>query len=147
MSKPNPDRGRYVELVRCMATDTMLGKGPTPHAFVNNLRLIATAMEEILQDADCPPDRYFLDKVPDYWAKAQRREPSRGIDMSEHPEHRCQKCKMLNPLWFAPNDLWNRVHSVYPEFNILCPTCFMNCARSLPVPLDVVWEVKPEEVV
>lgn len=39
---------RYVQLVAGMATDAMLGRGPTPRAFVNNLRLIADQMEDLL---------------------------------------------------------------------------------------------------
>ena len=39
---------KYVQLVAGMATDMMLGMGPTPEAFVNNLRLIADQMEDLL---------------------------------------------------------------------------------------------------
>lgn len=39
---------QYVRLVHSMATDALLGRGPTPEAFVGNLKLIARHMEELL---------------------------------------------------------------------------------------------------
>ena len=60
------DWEKHIKLVASMASDAMLGRGPTPKAFISNLRLIATLMEEVLQSADSP-NRYFLDKVPDWF--------------------------------------------------------------------------------
>lgn len=60
--------------------------------------------------------------------------------MSRHPEDYCQKCGHWNPVWFAPNELWNKFRG---EYNILCPNCFARLCWD--GGLNVVWEMKPEE--
>lgn len=39
-----------------------------------------------------------------------------------HPEAACQRCGRPNPVWSAPNDLWNAVMG--DESGIVCPSCF-----------------------
>lgn len=43
------------------------------------------------------------------------------VEQEAHPEDFCKKCRKENPVWFAPNELWNKYHG---EFSILCPNCF-----------------------
>jgi len=52
-----------------------------------------------------------------------------------HPEDFCQKCHCKNPIWFAPNELWNNNHG---KFNILCPSCFAtSCKEGFVFKLDM----------
>jgi hypothetical protein len=39
---------KHVQLVASMATDTLLGKGPSTRGFIANLRMIADSMEKLL---------------------------------------------------------------------------------------------------
>lgn len=54
-------------------------------------------------------------------------EPKEGAPPPLAPESMCERCKGPNVVWFAPNDLWNRVA---PELGILCPICFIREAES-----------------
>jgi hypothetical protein len=60
--------------------------------------------------------------------------------MSDHPEDWCQRCARPNPIWYAPNDLWNKY--ARGEFNILCPCCFIELAKK--AGFDPVWVLKTE---
>lgn len=49
----------------------------------------------------------------------------------------CQVCDGINPVWFAPNELWNKVMR-YPDgreesekINFICPNCFIQEAIKL----------------
>lgn len=59
-----------------------------------------------------------------------------------HPESICDACGGPNVVWFAPNDLWNRV--VGSPNGILCPTCFIRAAERCGV--EAVWRVDPDGV-
>jgi hypothetical protein len=53
---------------------------------------------------------------------ARETRPLRGVDMKPWPESQCQRCLGPNPVWHAPNELWNDVMG--SEAGIVCPTCF-----------------------
>lgn len=43
----------------------------------------------------------------------------------------CQICEMGYPVWYAPNDLWNKVvrdSEGNEQYHFLCPTCFAGLA-------------------
>lgn len=40
----------------------------------------------------------------------------------------CQDCGTKNPVWFAPNELWNKV--MENKQMIVCPNCFINRAEA-----------------
>lgn len=48
-----------------------------------------------------------------------------------HPEDFCQLCGGRNPVWFAPNELWNKVNG--SREGILCPVCFQEKAGQLAI--------------
>lgn len=51
--------------------------------------------------------------------------------MKDPRELLCMICDHEYPVWFAPNDLWNRVvrrPDGSDEWPFLCPTCFANLA-------------------
>ena len=62
--------------------------------------------------------------------------------MSEHPEATCQRCGRPNPVWFAPNDLWNAVMG--DERGIVCPSCFAAQAEDQGDVGSVIWRFAPE---
>jgi hypothetical protein len=62
--------------------------------------------------------------------------------VSAHPEATCERCGGPNVVWFAPNDLWNRV--VGSPNGILCPTCFIRAAEASGV--EAVWRVTPDDM-
>lgn len=41
----------------------------------------------------------------------------------------CQVCGRANPVWFAPNDLWNSVVPPDERYLVLCPICFTERAE------------------
>lgn len=43
-----------------------------------------------------------------------------------HPEAICDDCHNFNTVWYADNDLWNKV--MPDDGGILCPQCFANRA-------------------
>lgn len=47
--------------------------------------------------------------------------------ISPHPEDTCQQCGNRNPTWYAPYELWNKVHG--SPNGILCPCCFQTEAE------------------
>lgn len=56
-----------------------------------------------------------------------------------HPEAICERCGGPNVVWFAPNDLWNRVIGS-PE-GIVCPRCFVLAAEAKGI--DEIWSLAP----
>lgn len=52
----------------------------------------------------------------------------------------CQICGGQNPVWFAPNELWNQV--IADRWHFTCPNCFIWEAERQGVAL--VWRVTPE---
>lgn len=56
----------------------------------------------------------------------------------------CQNCGQPNPIWFAPNEVWNRIvggpDATDDPGGVLCPCCFMAKGDDG----IVVWEVRPE---
>lgn len=60
---------------------------------------------------------------------------------SGHPEDFCHYCGRRNPIWFAPNELWNSVMRHGGKEPIICPTCF--AIRAAP---EKVWilQLEPE---
>lgn len=58
-----------------------------------------------------------------------------------HPEALCMDCGGENVVWFAPNDLWNRVMG--SPNGIVCPNCFIKRAER--AGLDrAAWRLEPE---
>jgi len=49
--------------------------------------------------------------------------------MHSHPEAKCQECNGKNPIWYAENELWNRVMG--SPNGIICPACFSRKAEAL----------------
>ena len=56
------------------------------------------------------------------------------------PESVCQDCNGPNPVWFAPNEVWNRVMG--SPYGFVCPGCFI--ARSEAGGERFIWRVAPE---
>lgn len=50
----------------------------------------------------------------------------------------CQLCGGVNPVWFAPNELWNSVAA--NDYHFLCPNCFIKLADP-----GLVWSIRPED--
>jgi hypothetical protein len=62
--------------------------------------------------------------------------------MGIHPEDFCECCGRPNIVWYAPNELWNRVAA--EKFHILCPVCFVRLCESVGVTKeDSAWSVTP----
>jgi hypothetical protein len=52
----------------------------------------------------------------------------------------CERCGRQHPVWFAPNEIWNRV--IRSE-HFLCPTCFVVLADERePAIAPTGWEVR-----
>ncbi|MDP9113881.1 MAG: hypothetical protein M3O20_09375, partial [Acidobacteriota bacterium] len=60
-----------------------------------------------------------------------------------HPENMCQECGGPNPVWFAPNHIWNQI--VGSEAGMLCPVCFIKRADSKGLYQAGGWELVPEQ--
>jgi hypothetical protein len=69
--------------------------------------------------------------------------------MTEAPpsSSRCGNCGSINPVWFAPNVLWNLViggpEATDDPGGILCPACFIERAESRGI-APTAWELRPE---
>lgn len=50
----------------------------------------------------------------------------------------CQVCDGNNPVWFAPNELWNKV--IGSRLHFVCPNCFIKYAIAMGI--DPVWELR-----
>jgi hypothetical protein len=55
----------------------------------------------------------------------------------EDGDTKCQQCFAPNPLWFAPNEIWNQVIG---KSGVLCPNCFLARAK-----IDGAWKLVPED--
>jgi len=70
----------------------------------------------------------FLRSFPLSWeAEANRLRRRLALVSREPRELLCMLCDADYPVWFAPNDLWNRVvrrEDGSDEWPFLCPTCF-----------------------
>lgn len=53
-------------------------------------------------------------------------------------EKSCQVCNDINPVWYAPNELWNSV--VKNKYHFLCPNCFIKMAEHKG--LEVTWKLE-----
>lgn len=62
-------------------------------------------------------------------------------------EFTCQDCGTANPVWFAPNVLWNLVmggpEAADDPGGIVCPNCFIARAEQAGV-TPTAWIVMPE---
>ena len=54
------------------------------------------------------------------WCKGEGEVQILGL-IKEHPEDFCNDCKNPNPVWSAPNELWNKLCD---RGEIICPVCF-----------------------
>lgn len=61
---------------------------------------------------------------------------------AEITEDICQDCERENPVWFAPNEWWNRV--VPETIHFLCPNCFILRAQKKDFKNVSAWKVRPE---
>lgn len=62
-----------------------------------------------------------------------------------HPEVICDDCGGANVVWFAPNDIWNKVCRPNGENTgdpMLCPRCFI--VRAIKAKIYVIWRVSPD---
>jgi hypothetical protein len=94
----------------------------------------------------------YSDMPQDTGAIPGSREPSPGgLDPSgfdpERSESRCDDCGGVNPVCFAPNDLWNLVIGG-PEAKgdpggFVCPNCFIGRAEAAGVN-RAAWKLEPE---
>lgn len=50
----------------------------------------------------------------------------------------CQICSGDNPVWFAPNELWNKV--IGEKLHFVCPNCFIREAGTIKV-----WRLTNED--
>lgn len=57
----------------------------------------------------------------------------------------CQRCISPNPVWFAPNELWNEVMRPEGEgsepYDFLCPNCFIDLTGDK----VKIWELKAKQ--
>jgi hypothetical protein len=64
-------------------------------------------------------------------------------------EIQCDDCGGANPVWFASNELWNRVmggpHAKDDPGGIVCPGCFILRAEDEGI-VPTAWELRPEEL-
>lgn len=80
---------------------------------------------------------------------ASSRQAKRSHDRSETLEIRellCQVCNADYPVWFAPNDLWNRVMRLqgYDKYQFVCLNCFAKEAESIGIK-STAWKLTMEE--
>lgn len=73
-----------------------------------------------------------------------------GTPAQDHPEDTCEECGGRNVVWFAPNDLWNRVmrggdRGAPDVLEIVCPVCFIRRAEAAGVEATG-WLVQPEVI-
>jgi hypothetical protein len=61
-------------------------------------------------------------------------------EIAPHPEDVCQQCGGPNIVWFAPNEIWNRVML---DGGILCPICFVQRAETEGI--KEIWRLAPAE--
>lgn len=69
--------------------------------------------------------------------------PMYPIKEIAHPEDTCQRCGGRNPVWYAPNYLWNGVMG--SPNGIICPTCFYVAASNRNI--DVIFRAYQNEEV
>lgn len=53
----------------------------------------------------------------------------------------CQLCNDLNPVWYAPNEVWNLVAK--DKYHFLCPNCFIRLAERKGIE-PTGWKITPE---
>lgn len=70
-------------------------------------------------------------------------EASQGAGCSNFSEAICERCGRDNIVWYAPNDVWNRV--MPDDGGILCPVCFVQAAEQAGI-APTVWRLIPAEV-
>lgn len=63
-----------------------------------------------------------------------------------HVEETCQRCGGPNPVWYAPDDIWNATVRTdgTDEWGILCPLCFALLAEGRVLGDRVRWAFVPE---
>lgn len=66
------------------------------------------------------------------------------------PESVCQICDGVNPVWFAPSPLWNKVmrysdgKDTQERYQFVCPNCFIKEAEAIGIN-PTGWELKEEQ--
>ena len=149
MTDPEPfaTREELDEAVARVRYCIALYEKPTPYEVETVERLAATArralpaasrQEPPSDDDELPSDVEFLAQVVKQWQSGEALPPEMvewllakagaGPPYGDPPrELHCEDCQRDYVVWFAPNELWNRVvRSKYlatPE-PFLCPTCF-----------------------
>lgn len=72
-----------------------------------------------------------------------------AIEQGGAEETRCDECGGVNPVWFAPNDVWNLVvggpDATDDPGGILCPICFIRKAEGAGV-RPTAWALSPERL-
>jgi hypothetical protein len=64
-----------------------------------------------------------------------------GATPEVDPANACKSCGVDNPVWYAPNDVWNSVMG--SEAGFLCPACFIVRAESTGL-VPTAWVLRPE---
>lgn len=59
----------------------------------------------------------------------------------DDPTNACRDCGIDNPVWFAPNEVWNAVMGDHTGF--LCPRCFIVRAEASGL-VPTAWVLTPE---
>lgn len=67
--------------------------------------------------------------------------------LSNYEQQRCTECGQPNPVWFAPNEVWNRViggpEATDDPGGFLCPLCFIRRAEAAGI-VPAAWVLSPE---
>lgn len=85
-------------------------------------------------------DLYMQKRWEGWQARARSSPPESTRTANSHPEDFCQQCGGPNFVWFAANDVWNKV--IPERVGVLCPRCFAERAKR--VGFGVAWELVPQ---
>ncbi|ALJ12580.1 hypothetical protein [Sphingopyxis macrogoltabida] len=73
--------------------------------------------------------------------------PASAVDETDKGSLTCDECARINPVWFAPNDIWNRAvggaGAKDDPGGILCPNCFIARAEAAGI-VPPAWRLAPE---
>lgn len=101
-------------------------------------------------------DVRLLDLTNEEYESLARAALDRGVDEvrealdAPHGEKVCMDCHGHNPVWFAPNDVWNFViggpDAKGDPGGFYCPNCFIDRAEKVGV-VPSAWKLEPEKII